>query len=112
MTIDDTDEYEFEKDETCDCGNYSCPICSSDNHSPLTDEQEEAKSLLEDNNDIDVENISYRHDGEFDEYDNLILTSNDTDETQITLNIRELQHIEGRTLYFKNQDEIEYKIKI
>lgn len=112
MTIDDFDEYEIETDETCDCGNYSCQICSRTNRSPLTDLQEEAIRLLENSINLSLEDISYRHEGDFDKYQNLMLISNDTDENQTCLNIREIQYIEGKTLHFKDEDENDYTVII
>lgn len=112
MTIDNFDEYEFESDGECDCGDNSCPICNKENSRPLTDEEEEALDLLENKNDIGIRNRSYRHEGEYDYNRNLILISNDDDECKICLNIRELSGIEKNKLDFIDTDENDYTVTI
>lgn len=112
MTINDFDEYEFESDEECDCGDNSCPICNKENSRPLTDEEEEALVLLENKNDIVIRNRSYRHEGEYDNNNNLILISNDDDECKMRLDIRELSGIKKNKLDFIDPDENEYTATI
>jgi hypothetical protein len=112
MNTDDFDECEFESDEECECGDYSCPICNKENSRPLTDEEEEALDLLENKNAIGIKNRSYRHEGEYDYNRNLILISNDDDECKICLNIRELSGIEKNKLDFIDPDENDYTVII
>jgi hypothetical protein len=104
-------DYDGEYEPICDCGKIDCPQCNGENYRPITEEEAQAQELLKDKNFITIENKSYRYEGIL-ENNNVDLISNDDDENNFELNIREVYFIEGNTINFKDQDDNGYTATI
>lgn len=113
MNIDELGEENISLDNSCECGQSLCTLCQIKfEKGPLTEEQEEIAELLSESDEIKVNGESFRSEGDMDNDGNFVLTSNDDDEVDITVNVRHLNEIVNNSITLENWEGEQTKLTV